>query len=356
MANEHKRLRASLDDQIKSLESGNPPSSDAGLFGFSIDPADSQLVIIPVPWDATTSYGGGTCHAPSKIIPASHQLDLEDLGFGTPYKSGITLLDIPEEIFQLSKAMRNKASSLREMRQSKDASQSAVDSLLNEINLASKQVNHFVETTSQKWLSEGKKVAVLGGDHSSPYGLMRALGDHHKEFGVLHVDAHFDLRQHYEGFIFSHASIMYNVMQNITSVKHLSQIGIRDFSKDEHQYQKDMASRSSVMFSRDIGFRKAIGTNWAQIVDETLRPLPEMVYISFDIDGLDPALCPSTGTPVPGGLLYEEAMYLLEAIGRSGRKVIGFDLCEVTPNDNSEWDANVGSRILYKLCGAALQH
>jgi len=80
------------------------------------------------------------------------------------------------------------------------------------------------------------------------------------------------------------------------------------------------------------------------------------VYISFDIDGLDPAFCPTTGTPVAGGLSWDEALYLIEALVDSGRKIIGFDLCEVAPGkDGSEWDANVGARLLYKLCGAALK-
>ena len=97
------------------------------------------------------------------------------------------------------------------------------------------------------------------------------------------------------------------------------------------------------------------GRPFGQIADKILERLPENVYVSFDIDGLDPSLCPNTGTPVPGGLSFPQVSYLLEVVAKSGRRIIGFDLCEVSSGDqNSEWDANVGARVLYKLCGAAV--
>ena len=337
-------------EQFENLESGLPPANDAGVFGATIKPEESELILIGVPWDATTSYGGGTSESPLALLPASHQLDLEDLAFGQPYKKGITLLPLDEEILALSKSTRKKVLQYRE---SADA-QAEKPSLLKDINGASDFVNIKVEQCATKWLSQGKKVAVVGGDHSSPFGLLVALSKVHSSFGILHVDAHFDLRAGYEGFHHSHASIMHNVMSKLPNVSHIAQLGIRDFSRDERLFHESLGSRSSVMYSRDIGRKKAMGTNWSQMVDELLRPLPEKIYISFDIDGLDPSLCPSTGTPVPGGLQYEETMYLLESIVATGRKVIGFDLCEVTPNPSSEWDANVGARILYKLCGTLL--
>lgn len=340
----------SKQEQFANLESGLPPSSDAGIFGATIKPEEAELILMGVPWDATTSYGGGTSGAPVALLPASHQLDLEDLAFGQPYKKGITLLPLDEEIYNLSQVTREKVLRFRD--RTSDNPESA--SLLRDINQASDLVNKKVETCAASWLTQGKSVAVIGGDHSSPFGLLAALSKLHSEFGVLHVDAHFDLRSAYEGFEHSHASIMHNVMSRLPNISHISQLGIRDFSREERLFHESLGSRSHVMFSRDMGRKKAMGANWSQMVQEILGPLPEKIYISFDIDGLDPSLCPTTGTPVPGGLQYEETMYLLEAIVASGRKVIGFDLCEVTPNPSSEWDANVGARILYKLCGTLL--
>ncbi len=350
MTDSHLNPVKSKSEQFKDLENGLPPSSDAGVFGATLNPEESDLILIGVPWDATTSYGGGTSEGPLALLPASHQLDLEDLAFGQPYKKGITLLPLDEEIFALSKSTRKKVIQYRDI----TTAESQRHSLLKDINQASDFVNAKVEQSATKWLSQGKNVAVVGGDHSAPFGLLAALSKVHSAFGILHVDAHFDLRAEYEGFQNSHASIMHNVMSKLPSVSHIAQLGIRDFSREERLFHESLGSRSSVMYSRDIGHKKAMGTNWSQMVDELLRPLPEKIYISFDIDGLDPSLCPSTGTPVPGGLQYEETMYLLESIVATGRKVIGFDLCEVTPNPSSEWDANVGARILYKLCGTLL--
>jgi agmatinase len=350
MANATSQVFRSKVDQFRDLEAGIPPESDAGIFGATLDPKESELVLIGVPWDATTSYGGGTSGGPSALLPASHQLDLEDLAFGQPFKKGITLLPLDEEILDLSRTTREKVLLFRDSLESN----SKREELLREINRASGVVNKKVETLASEWLSKGKKVAVVGGDHSSPFGLMSALSKVHKEFGILHVDAHFDLRMEFEGFHHSHASIMHNVMTKIPNIAHLAQLGIRDFSREERLFHESMGQRASVTYSRDMGRKRSMGTTWAQLVQEFLRPLPEKVYISFDIDGLDPSLCPSTGTPVPGGLQYEETMYLLEALVASGRKVVGFDLCEVTPHPTSEWDANVGARVLYKLCGTIL--
>lgn len=343
--------------QLRRLEEGLPPSKEAGIFGASIPARESALVLIGVPWDATTSYGGGTSAAPNAILSASHQLDLEDLGFGQPFKKGITLLETSLEIEELSKRTRDKVLEYRniveEGANSKGATKSA-HQMLSEINSASRTVNELVEKASREWLSKDKVVGVIGGDHSSPYGLIAALSKIHDSFGVLHIDAHFDLRLEYEGFTFSHASIMQNVIGSFSNVNHLVQVGIRDFSRSERLFQESLGKRGSVHYARQIAQRKFLGVNWKQIVDDILRPLPSKVYVSFDIDGLDPTLCPSTGTPVPGGISFEEAMFLLEALVFSGRKVIGFDLCEVTPSSQSEWDANVGARVLYKLCGASL--
>jgi agmatinase len=343
--------------QLERLERGLPPVKDAGIFGASIPPDESTLTLIGVPWDATTSYGGGTSAAPKAILSASHQLDLEDLGFGQPFKKGIALLDVSEEIAELSQETRDRVIQYRQLVEDPSSINPSAQSkaqILSEINSASKRVNEFVEKSSKEWLSKKKVVGIIGGDHSSPYGLISALSKIHDSFGILHIDAHFDLRVAYEGFVYSHASIMQNVIRDFSNVVHLTQVGIRDFSREERLYHESLNQRASVHYSRDIAKRKAVGVTWSQIVDDILRPLPKKVYVSFDIDGLDPTLCPSTGTPVPGGLSYEDAMYLLEALVFSGRKVIGFDLCEVTPNLQNEWDANVGARVLYKLCGASL--
>jgi agmatinase len=340
-------------DAMAELEQGLPPAADAGFLGVSIDPEDAKLVLIPVHWEATTSYGAGTSKGPDVIIPASHQLDMEDAAFGKAFRAGVTML--PED--SLIRTLNEKA---------KEAAQRVIDACehrvdapddLRFVNECSEKVNESVYQTSKHWLARNKFVAVLGGDHSSPQGLIHALAETVKDgFGILHFDAHHDLREAYEGFTYSHASIFYNVMTSYPQISKLTQVGIRDYSRDERAFMNQLGARGSCFYGRDIFRAKAEGRSFKSVAEEIVASLPENVYVSFDIDGLDPSYCPSTGTPVPGGLSFDEACYILETLAASGRRVIGFDLTEVAPSeDGGEWDANVGARILYKLCGCLLR-
>lgn len=341
----------SLKDALERLEAGTPPPADAGLFGANLRPEDCRLVLIPVPWDATVSYGDGTAQAPAAILRASHQLDLEDAAFEQPYRCGITMLAPDEHLLTLNQQARQAAVKVIQG----DAPTADLQSALSAVNHASHKINNAVAAAAQAHIAQ-RLVGVVGGDHSSPYGLIKSLGERHPDgFGILHIDAHLDLREAYEGFAHSHASIMFNVMETIPAVQSLIQVGIRDYSADELRYQRRLRGNSRVFMARDLFRHKAQGASWDSLCRTIIAGLPNKVYVSFDIDGLDPSYCPSTGTPVPGGMSYDEAVYLIEALVQSERKIIGFDLCEVAPGpDGSEWDANVGARILYKLCGATL--
>ena len=194
---------------------------------------------------------------------------------------------------------------------------------------------------------------VLGGDHSVPFGAIEAYAERHAGLGILHVDAHCDLREAYEGFTWSHASIFHNVMTRIRGVRRLVQVGIRDLGAREEEMVRRSRGRIRLHHDARTSERLARGESWASIVREIVSELPRTVYVSFDIDGLDPALCPHTGTPVPGGLGFTQASQLVFAVARSGRTIVGADLCEVSPGPKGdEWDANVGARLLYKLIGA----
>ena len=174
--------------------------------------------------------------------------------------------------------------------------------------------------------------------------------------GILHIDAHHDLRPAYEGFTWSHASILFNVLERIPGVAHVAQVGIRDFSEEEARIATAAGSRVSVHYDVDTKERQNEGVPFARIADDVVDALPERVYLTFDVDGLDPLLCPGTGTPVPGGLAWHEVTALLQALVRSGRTIVGGDLVEVAPQaGDREWNANVGARLLYKMIGYALR-
>ena len=179
--------------------------------------------------------------------------------------------------------------------------------------------------------------------------LLKAIAEKHGDFGILQIDAHCDLRKAYENFKYSHASIMYNALEEITQITKLVQVGIRDYSEMEFDYIKNSNERVITFFDKDIKEKIFEGAPWKQITDEIVNKLPQKVYISFDIDGLDPKLCPNTGTPVQGGFETEQIFYLFKKVLQSGRQLIGFDLNEVGISTN-EWDENVGARVLFKLC------
>jgi agmatinase len=146
---------------------------------------------------------------------------------------------------------------------------------------------------------------------------------------------------------------MFNVLKTVARVTRLVQVGIRDFGEGEMDFGIEQGQRVHSFFDDQWAEEMAGGTPFLELAKRAVALLPESVYVSFDIDGLDPSLCPHTGTPVPGGLSFNQATLLLEALKQSGKRVIGFDLVEVCPGVVDEWDANVGARVLYKLCGVA---
>jgi agmatinase len=143
------------------------------------------------------------------------------------------------------------------------------------------------------------------------------------------------------------------VLAELPQVTKLVQVGIRDFSAGEYEAIRAQSPRVTTCFDEDLAALRLRGVALAPKLEALISELPEKVYVSFDIDGLDPTLCPATGTPVPGGLSFHEAWLLLDTLLKSGRRVVGFDLCEVS--GTQEWDANVGARVLYRLIAIALR-
>ncbi len=327
-----------------------PAGSGAGIYGLPFTAEESRVVVVPVPFEATTSYGGGTSGGPEAVFEASKQVDLFDRETGRPYESGIAMLGIPKNITRWNAKAKRIAATVIEKGGVVDR---ATRKAAADVNAISESVNEWVYEQTRTLLIAGKMPVILGGDHSVPYGAMLAYAETHPNLGILHLDAHADLRDAYEGFTWSHASIFNNVMTKIGGVDRLVQVGVRDLSNAESEMIDGSNGRIVTFFDADLAARKEEGATWAEIADEIVGALPADVYLSWDIDGLDPTLCPSTGTPVPGGLSWNEAIGLLRAIRRAGKRIVGLDLCEVAPGE-TEWDANVGARLLYKMIGYAL--
>lgn len=325
-----------------------------GIFGLPFSIEDAEVVVLPVPWDATVSYSAGTSKGPQAIFEASFQIDLYDPKIKDAWKLGIAMDEIPKELIRKNNALRKKSAQyISNLEKGKSSDLPVMKKIRSEINAASVEVNKYVKRKSLSFLNKNKLVALIGGEHSTPLGLMQALAEKHSSFAILQIDAHADLRDAYEGFEFSHASIMFNALK-IPQVKKLVQVGIRDYCEEEANIIHNSKGRVKTFFDKDIKHQQYEGKTWGAIVNEIVNELSDNVYISFDIDGLDPKLCLHTGTPVAGGFEFEQAVYLIEKVAESGRKIISFDINEVAPGAD-EWDANVGARLLYKMANVMAQ-
>ena len=340
-------------EKIKNFDPSQPGLAEESIFGLPFTAEESEIIIIPVPWEVTVSYGSGASNGPEAILEASFQVDLHHQEFPDLWKLGI-YLDLNEK----TAIWGNNSDKFKGLAQPIIAAlergevierHPALQSDLDKINKVCKELKDEIKERVLYWTKKGKKVALLGGDHSTPLGYYEALATQHDSFGILHLDAHMDLRMAYEGFTYSHASIMYNALQ-LPQITKIVQIGIRDFCKQEVESVKEQGGRVLVHTDTDMKAETFKGVTWAQQCDEIIASLPQKVTISFDVDGMYSWYCPNTGTPVPGGFSYEQATYLLSKLADSGKEIIGFDLVEVAPGD-TDWDGNVGARMLYHMCG-----
>lgn len=325
--------------------------TNAGIFGLPYTLEESQLVILPIPWEVTTSYRQGTAQGPAAILKASPQIELFDPFWGNFYEKGIYLFPEEPQLHQWNLDYRKEA---QKVMTALETGQLPQQKWVDEVNQGSQKLNEWVYTRAKKLLNNNHQVAILGGDHSSPFGLVQAICEKYpQEIGLLQIDAHADLRRNYQGFEHSHASIMHNILSQL-SIHSMVQVGVRDFCHEEYDYQRKQP-HLHCYFDNSICNQLDRGKSWNHLCQEIIHKLPEKVYISFDIDGLDPSLCPNTGTPVPGGLGFWQVQSLLRELQHQGKQVIGFDLCETSMGKSlSEWDAIVGSRILYNLCAVTL--
>jgi agmatinase len=324
------------------------------IFGLPFTEEEAQLVLLPVPWEVTVSYRPGAARGPEKIFNAAMQVDLYDPDVVDGWKKGFYMLPIDKNIRTKSDYLRQCAELLiTNMSDGGDLSGNThLSEKLKEINDGGKMLLDWVYEMTRNLLKDGKKVGLVGGDHSTPLGFIKALGEIHNDFAILQIDAHADLRVAYEDFTYSHASIMYNVLQLVPQVTKLVQVGIRDYCDSELDIINQSNGRIQTFFDRDIKAQQYEGATWKEICTQIVAALPKKIYISFDIDGLDPKLCPNTGTPVPGGFEAEQIFYLFRMIQNSGRQIIGFDLNEVSSGDHigEGIDAITGARVLFKLC------
>lgn len=336
-------------EQKRDFNPSGTGLKNGNFIGLPFSFETANVILLPVPWDVTVSFHDGTALAPAAILDASAQLDLMDPDIQDAWKLGIYMVPVNRAILDERNYLRQKATAYIEQLERGDNVNYEETEVADEINDRCAYLNSMVCRESKKIIEAGKICGIIGGDHSVPLGSVIALAEFYQNFGILQIDAHMDLRKSYQGFTWSHASAFFNILQE-QAVTTLVQVGIRDYCEEEAAVVKEEKGRITVFYDQDIKESSFSGISWKEQCGTFVSRLPDNVYISIDMDGLDPKLCPHTGTPVPGGIDYPELVYLLKKVTEAGKKIIGFDVCE---SGNNEWDANVAARLIYKLSNLA---
>ncbi|MDQ3019526.1 MAG: agmatinase [Bacteroidota bacterium] len=269
---------------------------------------DSLIIILPVPYEHTTSYGKGTAKGPKAILQASHYVEFfdEELNRELCFEKGKGICSLHPLEFKNKKG--------------KKALDLIYDNVMSLIN-------------------DKKFVVMLGGEHSISTAPVKAHFDSYKNLSVLHFDAHSDLREEYEGSKYSHASFAARVSEFTT---YITQVGIRAQCKEEYDFIKE--KNINTFYAFEIRNAK-YGKEWqAKVIDS----LKENVYITFDVDYFDPSIMPSTGTPEPNGFYWDETMKLLKMLDEK-RKVVGFDVVELSPRKDFPYPDFLTAKLIYKM-------
>lgn len=322
----------------------------SALFDGRFPIEGASFVVLPVPWDLTSTYFSGSRYGPEAIMIASNQLDLYHPHYPDLIENEcIAYIPPNDEFLKYSVEYRRDVVRIMDLISNGEEPSAELYLVRRRINDIHEAMNQWIQDSITDLLKDNRQVILLGGDHSVSLGYIRAVSQAINSFGILQIDAHMDLREAYQGFTYSHASVMYNAL-GCKEVKRLVQVGVRDISHEEMDLAKNSKGRICVFHDTEIREALYSGKTWQSIVRKIVNSLPKHVYVSIDVDGFDPSLAPHTGTPVPGGLSFEEWRYLMKALVDSGRHIVGADLVEVAPGKR-EWDGNVGARLLYSLMG-----
>lgn len=330
---------------------------NGNYFGIALEPERAALVLLSAPWDATASLRSGSSYAPDAVIEASRYVDFYEPLAPNTWRKGIATAPIDYSIQDLSHRLRSDAEGVIKLHD--ELGISVLDNLMYErrlrrVNEGSAEMNLNLFKQVTRWLKQDKIVGVVGGDQSVTYSTVRALGHKYEKLGVVHIDSKCDMHESYQGFDFSHASTMYNILRDVPQVEKLVAVGVQEFSPIEWERATN-DSRVSLYTAQDIWSRQFEGDTWANIVRSIINELPNDVYLSLDIDGLENECSPNRGHLTAGGLGFHRVVYLMERIVASGRRIVGFDITEVVPSIENKAEMRVVARLLFKMCSIALK-
>jgi agmatinase len=258
----------------------------------------AKIVLIPVPYDGTSTWQKGSDKGPKAFLEASENMELYDIETDTEvYQQGVFLADAVTE------------------------------------NTSPEAMVEAVHQTTKKYIKRNKFVTIFGGEHSVSIGTIRAFNEMYSSLTVLHIDAHADLRKEYEGSTCNHACAVYEASQTTN----LIQVGIRSMDVIE----KTVMDAEKTYFAHDM----AVDDTW---IDSAIDQMTENVFVTFDLDAFDPSIMPSTGTPEPGGLLWYETLEFLKQVFEE-KNVVGFDIVELCPNEKEKSSDFLAAKLYYKM-------
>ncbi len=304
-----------------------------------------SINVYPVPWDLTSTFKTGSNLSPNKIEGVIHQLD--DYHPFTNQIVNLSFKQVNPEILRLQNTFVNDARRIISG-YNKGETLSENDLIIQEhINKASNHLNTLVMNDLN--LSIKHPTLLCGGEHGVGLGFIRALAKSYSSFSILQIDAHMDCYPSYFGFNYSHASVMTHYAA-IDSVHSITQVGVRDFSKIESDFQASSTCKFNTFLDYDIHKQLFNDKTWHHICDQIINTLDDNVFISFDVDGLMPYLSMGSGTPVAGGLSYNQLVYLFDRLVQS-HQIIGAELVEVNSSDHDDFNIIVGAKLLQLLGG-----
>ena len=336
----------------------NTISPDNGnYFGLSLTPEESALVLLSAPWDATSSLHTGSSYAPDAIIEMSRFVDFYEPMAPNSWRKGIATIPIDYSIQDLSHRLHSDTERLTKLHDEFGISiidDFMYDRRLKRVNEGSIEVNDMLFEQTTQWLDQGKVVGVVGGDQSISYSIIKAMGYKYEQLGVIHIGSKCDMHEAYQGFDFSHASTMYNVMRDVPQIEQMAFVGVQEFSPIEWERATN-DKRVKLFTAQEIWTQQFEGKTWSEQVTEIVETMPQNVYIALNISGLTCEYSPNKGRISNGGLSLYQFIYLMDRVVASGRRIVGFDITEVVPRTGHKRDILVIARLLFKMCSIALK-
>lgn len=319
------------------------PGLDNGNFLGLPVVADPAVRFVAVPYDATVSYGGGTAGGPGNVLAASRQLDVCIPGLEAPWRLGFAWEEL--RCASLARAGELRLVGARAVAAAEGGRAPSRDDVAA-LDHAGDEIARALATAVAGALDRGEFPVVVGGEHAVALGAYRACAAR-GPFGILQIDAHMDLRPAYEGLRHSHASVMHNALLE-PGLERLTQVAVRDYAPVERDRARREGDRVRVVLDDDLQRDLLDGRPFGGLAREIVAGLPSRAWVSLDVDGLAPALCAHTGTPVPGGLGFAQADRLLAELADSGREVLGLDVVEVAGAPH-EFEGAVAARLAYRF-------